>query len=141
MQLHAHPHTSVPTGTCMLFLLLLLLLMLLLMQINDITDEELTMIMQHVEQSHRLNSCCLVNSRFKAAAIAASSAVELRTCSKQKHFRFIRWLMGQHGAGVTSVHFEPTRRNASDPWLGVASDLPCPGGCASWCCPTCALSL
>jgi hypothetical protein len=89
--------------------------------LSSLPDEVLKLVMQHVPLQDRLTSCCLVNSRFHAAAVAAMQHVQFGRSQdpvlQQKADCFLQWLplYGQH---LTSLDI----RSVPQP----LRQLPCP---------------
>ena len=81
--------------------------------LNSLPDEVLKLVLQHVSLKDRLGSCCLVNKRLHAAAVAATeqltfgpseaSSFSRVTCART--FNFMGYL-DHYGQHVTRLHME-----------------------------------
>jgi hypothetical protein len=82
--------------------------------LSALPDEILKLVMQHVSLKDRLASCCLVNRRLHAAAVAATEQLALYG---SRWGTGLDWLC-QYGQSVTQLHLSSSR----DP----ARKLTCP---------------
>jgi hypothetical protein len=69
------------------------------MSLSCLPDEVLKLVMQHVPLKDRLTSCCLVNRRLHAAAVAATDTVDLQGEDRSE---LLAWLP-QYGHHVTML--------------------------------------
>jgi hypothetical protein len=96
----------------------------------SLPDEILKLVMQFVPLKERLTTCCLVNSKLHAAAVAATQ--ELQLCygtwtsagdskvAEQHYDHFFEWLL-LHGRYLTCLHLTSFWRD----WQPL-QQLPCP---------------
>ena len=94
----------------------------------SLPDEVLKLVMKHVHLRDRLTSCCLVNSRLHAAAVAVTYDLDLSfgaPCSSQyRHPECcFEWLFN-YGKHLTSLRL----RDCSQP----LQQLPCPSLLEFW---------
>ena len=98
--------------------------------LSFLPDEVLKLVMQHIPLKERLTSCCLVNSKLHAAAVAATQ--ELQLCygtwtsagylnvAEQHYDQVFEWLL-LHGHHLTCLHLTGFWRD----WQPL-QQLPCP---------------
>lgn len=88
--------------------------------LSSLPHEVLVQILQHVDQKQLLCSCASVSTRFRSAAVAACSSIQLRTDRIAKLRSLMNWLH-KHGAAVTSLDLEPQM----SPPVFLLESLPC----------------
>jgi hypothetical protein len=88
-----------------------------LMSLSALPDEVLKLVMQHVPQTERLTSCCLVSRRLHAAAVAATQELYGHGKTMQDADSCLEWICmyGQHLTRLSFLMFPETLRQ-----------LPCP---------------
>jgi hypothetical protein len=100
-------------------------------RLSSLPDEVLKLVMQHVPLEDRLTSCCLVNRKLHAAAVAATAELQLSFgCYGPPHQDepcFLEWLShyGQHLTSLDICHLQQPLQQ-----------LPCPNLLdlhLSWC--------
>jgi len=81
-------------------------LLLLLLQLSSLPDEVLVQIMQYLDPRQLLCSCTSVSAKFKSAALAACSLIDVQTDSFTQWSGLMDWLHA-HGTTVTSLALRP----------------------------------
>jgi hypothetical protein len=95
--------------------------------LSTLPDEVMKLIMQHVSLKDRLASCCLVNRRLHAAAVAATEQLALYGSRWGTGLDWLS-LYGQH---VTKLHLSGSQEQARKLTCPNLQDLELSGDCGS----------